>query len=181
MIHHVDGTLITSDVGRVIVEVGGVGLELLVPDATARMLPAPGGRVQLLTHPVVREDSWTLFGFASQGERATFRLLLAVQGVGPRLALAVLSTLGTDRLRAEGLVLAREVLDVGKGTPVTVSVDVAGAPRSQFAGEVVFVSPEISPVTGQVRIFADVDNGSGLLRPGLRPKMTILLGKTAQP
>lgn len=91
----------------------------------------------------------------------------------------VLRIVRTDRLRAEGLVLAREVLGVDVGTPVTVSVDVAGAPSGEYAGEVVFVSPEISPVTGQVRIYADIDNQSGLLRPGLRPKMTIQLGKSS--
>ena len=127
MIHHVDGTLVESDPGRIVVEVGGIGLELLVSDATSAWLPAPGGRSRLLTHVVVREDAWTLFGFAHDEERALFRLLLGVQGVGPRVALSILSGLRSDRLRqavAAGDVAALTVISgVGKKTAQRMIVD----------------------------------------------------------
>lgn len=100
MIHHVDGTLVEAEPGRIVVEVGGVGMELLVSDATVKWLPGPGGRARLLTHLVVREDAWILFGFAREDERALFRMLLGVQGVGPRVALSILSGLSVARLRA---------------------------------------------------------------------------------
>ncbi|MBZ0269136.1 Holliday junction branch migration protein RuvA, partial [bacterium] len=73
MIHHVAGTITHKDAGRVIVEVGGVGLELLVPEGTARGLPPTGATAHLLTHLVVREDAWLLFAFSSEPERVLFR------------------------------------------------------------------------------------------------------------
>jgi Holliday junction DNA helicase RuvA len=73
------------------IEVGGVGYELEAPMSTFYTLPAAGERVRLLTHLVVREDAHVLYGFATAPERALFRSLLKVSGVGPRIALAILS------------------------------------------------------------------------------------------
>jgi Holliday junction DNA helicase RuvA len=73
------------------IEVGGVGYELEAPMSTFYTLPPIGERVRLLTHLVVREDAHILYGFASAEERALFRSLLKVSGVGPRIALAILS------------------------------------------------------------------------------------------
>jgi holliday junction DNA helicase RuvA len=127
LIHHVEGTLVTKDAGRAVVEVGGVGLEILASDATLRALPSPGGRARLLTHLIVREDAWLLFGFGHERERLLFRMLLGVQGVGPRLALAVLSGLGVERLRtavAESDVgTLASVVGVGKKTATRLIVD----------------------------------------------------------
>lgn len=127
MIHHVAGPIARKDGGRVIVEVGGVGLELLVPEGTARGLPPAGASTHLLTHLVVREDAWLLFAFATEEERALFRMLLGVQGVGPRLALAILSGLGPSRLReavAQSDVAAlSSVSGVGKKTAQRLIVD----------------------------------------------------------
>jgi Holliday junction DNA helicase RuvA len=99
MIHHVRGVVVEKSAGRVVIEVGGLGLEVLVGDATWRGVGGPGTEATLKTHLVVRDDGWTLFGFASEEERAVFRLLLGVQGVGPRLALAVLSGVPLLELR----------------------------------------------------------------------------------
>ncbi len=74
-----------------LLEVAGVGYELEAPMSTFYGLPALGEPVQLLTHLVVREDAHVLFGFATSAERALFRGLLKVSGVGPRIALAILS------------------------------------------------------------------------------------------
>lgn len=127
MIHHVEGTLVHREPGRVVVEVGGVGLEILVSDGTVSELPSLGGSVRLLTHLVVREDAWTLFGFGHEADRRLFRLLLGVQGVGPRLALAVLSGLGVPRLRAavseSDVATLATVVGVGKKTATRVIVD----------------------------------------------------------
>lgn len=100
MIHHLEGILESKLPGRVVVDVGGVGFEVHVTDATWRDLGIVGGRARLLTHPVIREDAWTLFGFRREDDRALFRLLLDVQGVGPKVAMAVMSGIPTDRLRA---------------------------------------------------------------------------------
>jgi Holliday junction DNA helicase RuvA len=76
---------------QVLVDCHGVGYEVDVPMSTFYNLPGLGEKVALLTHFVVREDAQILFGFGSAGERAAFRLLIKISGVGPRTALAVLS------------------------------------------------------------------------------------------
>ncbi len=86
--------------GEAIVEVGGVGLRLLVPRSVVESGAAVGKVVFLHTHLVVREDSLTLFGFPSLEQRELFEVLLQVSGVGPKLALAVLSNMSPDALRA---------------------------------------------------------------------------------
>lgn len=96
MIGYVRGTLVARERDRVVVETpGGLGLEVLVPDTTGARLPEPGQSVKLLTHLIIREDSWQLAGFATVEERQTFLTLLNVNGVGPKLALAILGQLGT--------------------------------------------------------------------------------------
>jgi Holliday junction DNA helicase RuvA len=75
----------------VLVDCNGVGYEVDVPMSTFYNLPAPGEKVSLLTHFVVREDAQVLYGFATASEREAFRLLIRISGVGPRTALAVLS------------------------------------------------------------------------------------------
>jgi Holliday junction DNA helicase RuvA len=75
---------------------GGVGYVLNCSGTTLAALPSPGGEVELLCHLAVREDALTLFGFGSEPERDLFHLLLSVQAVGPKLALAVLSSGGPD-------------------------------------------------------------------------------------
>lgn len=76
---------------------GGVGYAVTVPLGVLERLPAPGAAVRLYTELVVREDSWALYGFDRAGERTVFQRLLSASGVGPKLALAVLSTLGPER------------------------------------------------------------------------------------
>jgi Holliday junction DNA helicase RuvA len=99
MIHHVRGTVAEKPVGRVVVDVGGVGLEILVTDGTWNEVGTAGDPVRLLTHLKVAEDAWTLYGFAHADERAVFRLLIGVQGVSPRVAIAILSVLAPGALR----------------------------------------------------------------------------------
>ncbi|MDQ8044358.1 MAG: Holliday junction branch migration protein RuvA [Solirubrobacteraceae bacterium] len=91
MIDRVRGTLVDTTATSAVVEVGGVGLSLLASTSTLAALPPLGGEVQLLSYLAVREDALTLYGFGSQAERELFLLLLGVQSVGPKLALAVLS------------------------------------------------------------------------------------------
>jgi Holliday junction DNA helicase RuvA len=78
--------------------VGGVGYDVHVPMSSFYNLPAIGERVTLLTHFVVREDAQQLFGFLTAGERATFRQLVKISGIGPRMALAILSGLSVTEL-----------------------------------------------------------------------------------
>ncbi len=92
MIAYVEGTLVEAGPPAVVaVGGGGLGLAVHVPARALEQLPAPGQRVRLWTHLVAREDSWTLYGFLALEERAMFRLLIGVSGVGPKLALGALS------------------------------------------------------------------------------------------
>jgi Holliday junction DNA helicase RuvA len=88
------GVLAAKQPPFLLLDVQGVGYEVEAPMSTFYHLPEAGGEVTLLTHLVVREDAHLLYGFASEAERALFRDLIKVSGVGPRLALAILS--GTD-------------------------------------------------------------------------------------
>jgi Holliday junction DNA helicase RuvA len=99
VIGSVRGTVLErSATGEVLVEVGGVGYRCLVPlGATAAL--EPGGAAFLFTHLYVREDAMVLYGFASREERDTFEVLIAASGVGPKLALAILSVHSPGALR----------------------------------------------------------------------------------
>lgn len=98
MIGRLSGTVVAKQPPQIIVDVGGVGYEVDVPMSTFYALPATGERVQLATHYVVREDAHLLFGFATEEERAAFRQLIKVTGIGPKVALAVLSGLSVAEL-----------------------------------------------------------------------------------
>lgn len=98
MITSVSGTLAEREGEAVVIHTdGGVGYEVIVPLGVFERLPARGARCALLTELVVREDAWTLYGFDTTGERTIFQRLLGATGLGPRLALAILSTLGPER------------------------------------------------------------------------------------
>ncbi len=99
MIAHVRGRLVAKDLDRVeIMTQGGTGYELSVPLSVFEMLPKVGEDTSLHTHLVVREDGWQLFGFATVVEKRVFQRLLTASGIGPALALGMLSTLSADRL-----------------------------------------------------------------------------------
>ncbi len=98
MIGRITGTLLEKNPPTIIVDVQGLGYEVDVPMSTFYNLPATGERTTLFTHFVVREDAQLLFGFASAGERAAFRQLLKISGIGARTALSVLSGLSVEEL-----------------------------------------------------------------------------------
>jgi Holliday junction DNA helicase RuvA len=92
MIAFLDGQLVEAQPTHVVVQVQGVGYEVFIPLSSFDKLPAPGNPVRLLTHLAVREDAHVLYGFATTAERELFRLLIqVVSGVGPKLALNILS------------------------------------------------------------------------------------------
>ena len=98
MIGRISGILLEKNPPQVVVDVAGVGYEIDVPMSTFYNLPKLQERVVLFTHLVVREDAHLLYGFATESERATFRQLLKVSGVGPKVALAVLSGMSVNDL-----------------------------------------------------------------------------------
>lgn len=106
MIGSLYGIIVAKTPPHLMLEVGGVGYELEAPMSTFYALPAVGTTVRLLTHLVVREDAHVLYGFSSAEERRLFRNLLKVSGVGPRIALAILS--GTSAEGFAACVLAND-------------------------------------------------------------------------
>src|SRR5437870_9412272 len=98
MIARLSGILVELTADGAIIDVGGVGYQLLASTRTLEALGPIGGDVLILTELQVREDAWTLFGFGSAAERDSFRALTSVQGVGGRVAMAILSALTPDEL-----------------------------------------------------------------------------------
>ena len=128
MIAGIRGTLLTKSGDRVVVATtGGVSYELAVPLGVLERLPPDGNEVKLQTVLVVRDDAWLLFGFDERQERTIFQRLLGATGVGPRLALALLSTLGGPRLarviRDGDLAALCTVPGVGKKTAERIVVE----------------------------------------------------------
>ena len=108
MIASLTGTLVSRGVSLVELETsGGTGYEVHIPLSVFEQLPDEGATLTLYTHLAVREDAWELYGFGSRFERAVFRRLLSAKGVGPALALGILSAIG-----AEGVVEALRERDV---------------------------------------------------------------------
>ena len=98
MIARLSGILAEVSADSAVIEVGGVGYLVHLSGKTLGAIGPVGGEVMILTELQVREDAWTLFGFGSAAERDAFRALTSIQGVGGRLALAILSALSPDEL-----------------------------------------------------------------------------------
>jgi Holliday junction DNA helicase RuvA len=98
MIARLAGILAETSADSAVILAGGVGYQVQMSSRSLDALPETGGNVMILTELQVREDAWTLFGFGSAEERDSFRALTSIQGVGGRLALAILSALSPDEL-----------------------------------------------------------------------------------
>jgi Holliday junction DNA helicase RuvA len=130
LIGRLSGRLAAKSPPQVLLDVNGVGYELDVPMSTFYNLPALGEPAQLLTHLVVREDAQLLYGFLTEAERATFRELVKISGVGPRTALAILSGLSVAELaaavsRQDGARLVK-VPGIGKKTAERLLLELKG-------------------------------------------------------
>lgn len=135
MIGTLEGRITGKQPPWLLLEVHGVGYELEAPMSTFYELPATGSDVRLFTHLVVRDDAHLLFGFASERERSLFRALLKVNGVGARVALAILSGISVDgftRCVSEGDAAAlQRVPGIGRKTAERLVVEM----RDRFAQE----------------------------------------------
>mgnify|MGYP003350945249 CR=1 FL=1 len=98
MISRITGTLVARGIDRIeVMTAGGIGYTVQIPLGVLEGLPRPNERVDLFTALVVKEDGWQLFGFATESDRALFHTLLGASGVGPALALGLLSALEIGR------------------------------------------------------------------------------------
>ena len=165
MIARLTGTLVETTADGAVIDVGGVGYQVLASSRTLDALGPVGGEVLLLTELQVREDAWTLFAFGSPAERASFRALTSVQGVGGRLALAILSVLSPDDL-------ARAVSNGDKamiGRASGVGPKLAARIANELAGKL--GSPALAGAAGAPtpRAGAAADALSALANLGFKP------------
>jgi Holliday junction DNA helicase RuvA len=151
MIGLVRGRVAAKSPPQVVVDVSGIGYEIEAPMSTFFLLPAVGEEVRLLTHLVVREDAQLLYGFATEEERRLFRNLLKVSGIGPKIALALLSGISVEGfahcVRNEDAAALTRVPGIGRKTAERLLVEMrdrldgaadGGAPTAVPAG----ASPE---------------------------------------
>ena len=165
MIGSLRGRIASKTPPQLTVDVGGLGYELEAPMSTFFHLPAVGEEVRLLTHLVVREDAHLLYGFATEGERALFRQLLKISGIGPRIALAILSGVSdaafAHAVREQDAAALMRIPGVGRKTAERLIVEMkdrldASAPAGQSAA---------APASG-----AEAEAYSALVALGYKPQ-----------
>ncbi|HEY4644137.1 MAG TPA: Holliday junction branch migration protein RuvA [Bacteroidota bacterium] len=100
MISHLEGLLVEKSPTEIVLSVNGVGYTVHIPLSTYEQLGDAGSKAKVLTHLHLREDAITLYGFATEDERRTFRLLISVNGVGPKMAQGILSGMSVKELRS---------------------------------------------------------------------------------
>lgn len=140
MIGRISGILLEKNPPQIVVEAGGLGYELDVPMSTFYQLPATGQKVSLSTHLAIREDGHFLYGFATEDERAAFRQLLKISGVGARIALAVLSGMSVHDL-AQAVALQEagrlvKIPGIGKKTAERLLLELKGKLGQALPGQV---------------------------------------------
>ncbi len=144
MIAFLDGEVVDKTAGHVVLDVAGVGYDIVVPTSVLAGLPTTGERVRIHTRMVVREDSMTLYGFSSPVERELFDLLTGVTGVGPKVALAFLSSLAPDALRRAVVAGDADTLTVVPGVGKKVAQRVVLDLRDKLGGdgaEIIAIGP----------------------------------------
>lgn len=147
MIGRITGKIIFKQPPLLLIDVMGVGYEIEAPMSTFYRLPATGETVSLLTHLTIREDAHILFGFSTQVEKSLFRDLIKISGVGPKLALSILSGVAVDdfwaMLRAGDTARLVKIPGVGKKTAERLFIemrDKAGASGAVLGSETSMVS-----------------------------------------
>jgi len=130
VIARVSGRLAAKQADRVMIETpGGVGYEIVVPLGVMERLPAVGDTVSLATELVVRDDGWSLYGFHDEAGRRFFQRLIGVSGVGPKIAIALMSALGVERgaraVKERNIALLASVSGIGKKTAERLALELA--------------------------------------------------------
>jgi Holliday junction DNA helicase RuvA len=146
MIATLEGTLEYRGADSVIINVGGIGFQVYIPGSTLSQLGAIGGKISLYTYLHLREDNASLYGFASNEELALFKNLISVSGVGPKVALALLSSLNPNQLAmaivSGNVDLISQVSGVGKKMANRIVVDLKGKMEREWSGVALSLAPE---------------------------------------
>jgi Holliday junction DNA helicase RuvA len=177
MIGSLRGRIASKTPPQLTIEVGGVGYEVEAPMSTFYHLPVVGAEAQLLTHLVVREDAHVLYGFATEEERRLFRSLIRVSGVGPKIALALLSGLSVDAfvqcVQNEDVSALTRVPGVGRKTAERLIVEMRDRLKAQPGGVAAAPLPAAST--------AESEAYGALVALGYRPAEATRLLKAAGP
>ena len=177
MIGSLRGRIASKTPPQLTVEVGGLGYELEAPMSTFFHLPAVGEEVRLLTHLVVREDAHVLYGFATEEERRLFRSLIKVSGVGPKIALALLSGISVaafaECVQREDIAALTRVPGVGRKTAERLIVEM----RDRLAA----AGPAGTATTAPAAATAESEAYDALVALGYRPAEATRLLKAAGP
>ena len=136
MIGFLHGTVAERSGDRAVLEVGGVGYVVHVSASTLGSLPPTGRKARVLTHLQVRDDQLVLYGFAGAGERDLFLLLLGVTGIGPKVALQILSVLSPDALRRAILAGDADAITVVPGVGKKVAARIVLDLKEKLGGEI---------------------------------------------
>jgi Holliday junction DNA helicase RuvA len=179
MIGSVRGRIASKTPPQLMVDVGGLGYELEAPMSTFFHLPAVGEEVRLLTHLVVREDAHVLYGFGTESERRLFRSLIKVSGVGPKIALALLSGISVEAFSQcvlnEDITALTRVPGIGRKTAERLVVEMRDRLKD----------PEAPPITGAVPIAAtaspETEAYGALVALGYKPAEATRLLKAVGP
>lgn len=171
MIAALTGKLIEKDANSVVIDAGGVGYEVTIPLSTFYLLGEPGAEVSLRIYTYVREDTLQLFGFSSAAERTLFLKLIAVSGIGPRLAVSMLSGMSPDEIvaaiRTDNLAALTSVPGVGKKTAERMVIEL----RDKIADIAPAEAAKAATATGSdAEPDAFEDALSALINLGYKPK-----------
>jgi Holliday junction DNA helicase RuvA len=167
MIATLRGEITQVEENAIIIETGGLGLRVFVPKLMRERRKA-GEAIFLFTHLVIREDDWKLFGFESQADRELFTTLLSVDGVGPRTALAVLSTLNLDTVQRA----------VFSDEPDLLS-RVPGVGKKTAQKMILYLHDRLKPVSGLEKIASMSDTDSEVLAALIALGYSVVEAQTA--
>jgi Holliday junction DNA helicase RuvA len=173
MIGRIQGVLLENRAPQLLVDVHGLGYEIQCPLSTIFALPALGELVTLHTHLAVREDAHVLYGFSTNQERTLFRTLIKISGVGPKLALAILSGMETNRFiqsihdQDPGALV--KIPGVGKKTAERLIVEMKDKLNALGAAGSMLITPLEAQVDKVQRVDALMDAESALVALGYKP------------
>jgi Holliday junction DNA helicase RuvA len=180
MIGSVSGRIASKTPPQLTVDVGGLGYELEAPMSTFFLLPAIGEEVRLLTHLVVREDAHILYGFGTENERRLFRSLIKVSGVGPKIALALLSGISVEAfalcVQNEDVAALTRVPGIGRKTAERLVVEMRDRLGSQLGA-----TQESGATAPSVTARPEAEAFGALVALGYRPAEATRLLKAAGP
>jgi Holliday junction DNA helicase RuvA len=163
MIARLSGLLAETSSDSAVIDVGGVGYIVNLSGRTLSAIGPIGGEVVILTELQVREDAWTLFGFGSAAERDSFRALTSIQGVGGRLALAILSVLSPDELARAVAQEDKAMIGRANGVGPKLAARIANELKGKLG------APSLAGAAPAPRAGAAADALSALANLGFRP------------